>query len=306
MVRDLFAPIGVPDRPPPGAARDHRPFALVLGGGGARGFAHLGVLRALEHAGYRPSRIVGVSMGALVGVAYARRDDWYRAVMAMNLDGFPGPAVTPPDRTRRPRSMWMRALAGTATLRRGITMVTDWGPGAKARAKGLAELRKLVGHVALDRTRIPVAVTATDLRSGERVVLRHEPSDDAVYASAALAGVLPPLEFGRYLLADGAYSDLAPVDVAREADDAMVVAVDAGVMDEAGEIRNGYRAIMRAMEICHRQHARLRFSEADLVLRPAFRRSIDVLDFGARRECVAAGVRVVRVERAALGRLLEG
>ncbi|MDZ7778856.1 MAG: patatin-like phospholipase family protein [Gemmatimonadota bacterium] len=272
----------------------HRPFALVLGGGGARGFAHLGVLRALERAGYRPTRVVGVSMGALVGVAYARRSDWYAAVLGMNLDGFPGPIASSDTSGRPARAMWGRARSFASTVRRAFSMVTDWGPGARAREAGLAELRKLVGHGPLDGARIPAVVTATDLRSGERVVLTDTPCDDSVYASAALAGILPPLAWGDCLLADGAYSDLAPVDLARTPDCASVLAVDAGSMAEAGDIRNGYRAIMRAMEICHRQHARLRFSEADLVLRPAFKRSIDILDFDARRACVAAGIRIVR------------
>jgi predicted acylesterase/phospholipase RssA len=74
-----------------GSPEARRLFALVLVGGGARGFAHVGVLRALANSGYRPDRIVGVSVGALVGVAYARRVDWYRAVVEINLDGFPGP-----------------------------------------------------------------------------------------------------------------------------------------------------------------------------------------------------------------------
>lgn len=281
----------------------HRPFALVLGGGGARGFAHVGVLRALERAGYRPDRIVGVSMGALVGVAYARRADWFRAVLEMNLDGFPGPASNLSEGSRdRPRA-GSRWKGRWQTLRAAASMLTDWGPGGRVGPDALAELRRLVGHADLETARVPVTVTATDLRSGERIVLREGPCDDAVYASAALAGVLPPLESGTMLLADGAYTDLAPVDLAREGGRAVVV-VDAGEMQPSGEIKNGYQAIMRAMEICHRQHARLRFGEADLVLRPPFRRSIDVLDFGARRECAAAGVRAVRHQRQELDALL--
>lgn len=282
----------------------HRPFSIVLGGGGARGFAHVGVLRGLERAGFRPARIVGVSMGALVGVTYATRPDWYDAVMSMQIDDFPGPADPGVEGTGA-RRLWRSTLNTATTLRRALSMFTDWGPGARARAVGLAELRKLVGHQPLSRRRIPVVVTATDLVRGERVRLEDLPADDAVYASAALAGILPPLPLGDQLLADGAYSDLAPVDLARDPGIEVVVAVDAGMMDRAPDIRNGYGALMRAMEICHRQHARLRFAEADLVLHPRFRRSVDTLDFHARRECVAAGLRAVRYQgdeiRALLG-----
>ncbi len=190
------------------------------------------------------------------------------------------------------------------SLRVLLAMVRDWGPGTPARNSGRAEVRKLVGHGSLDETRIPVVVTATDLVSGERVVLRSAAADDAVYASGALAGVLPPLPMGDWLLADGAYTDLAPVDVARELESATVLAVDVGSVGRATGISNGYQAIIRAMEICHRQHAHLRFAEADLVLRPRFARDIDTLEFSARRECVAAGIRVVRAERSHIERLL--
>ena len=282
--------------------RAHRPFALVLGGGGARGFAHLGILRALEHYGYRPCLIVGVSMGALVGATYAHRDDWYEAVLDMELGDFPGPVESRGGGGHRVVRAVLKTLA---TLRLLWAVFRDWGPGARAREAGLRELRRLVGHGSLDRGRIPVVVTATDLRSGDRVVLRTVPSDDAVYASAALAGVLPPLELGQLLLADGAYTDLAPVDVARGLESATVIAVDAGRLDRAGEISNGFQALVRAVDICHRQHAHARLAAADLVLRPTFHRSIDTLEFSARRECVAAGLRNVRAERESIRALLQ-
>lgn len=77
-------------------------------------------------------------------------------------------------------------------------------PGAPARETRLAELRRLVGSARLDRARIPVVVTATDLRSGGRVDLRTGHAVEAIFASGALAGVLPPLERGGLMLADGA------------------------------------------------------------------------------------------------------
>jgi len=283
----------------PGNPRPHLPFALVLGGGGARGFAHLGVLRGLEHLGYRPQAIVGVSMGAIVGVAYALRQDWYAAVSRVKLPDLAGAHGRAAESGGPLRS-------AIRTLRMAASMAWDWGLGSHVREAGRAELRALLGQQRLEDARIPVAVSATDLRSGTRVVLKTGRADDAVYASAALAGVLPPLAMDDWLLADGAYSDLAPVDVAREFGLPAVVAVDAGALERADGIRNGYQALLRATEICHRQHAHLRFASADLTLRPRFVRFIDTLEFSARRECVAAGIRVVRAETPAIRRLLEG
>lgn len=127
---------------------------------------------------------------------------------------------------------------------------------------------------------------------------------EAVYASAALAGVLPPRHHGDHLLADGAYADVAPVDVARGFDLPVVLAVDPSQSLQSHEPRTGYEALLRAVEICQLTHAHLRFAQADLVLRPPFRRTIDTLEFGARRECVAAGVRAVRQRRQELSTLL--
>jgi NTE family protein len=241
-------------------------------------------------------------MGAVVGVTYAQRDNWFDAVLGMKLTDFPGPVESRQNGRLR---MARRVLATVATLRMLWAIFMDWGPAARARKAGLTELRQVVGHASLDSARVPVVVTATDLRSGERIVLRTAPSDDAVYASAALAGVLPPLELGQYLLADGAYSDLAPVDVARELRSSTVIAVDAGRLDRAGEIRNGYEALVRAVDICQRQHAHARFAAADLVLRPTFNRGIGTLEFSARRECVEAGIQVVRAGRESIRELLD-
>lgn len=280
----------------------HRPFALVLGGGGARGFAHAGVLRALEALGYRPNAVVGVSMGAVVGATYAFRDDWYEALLSLDLSALPGPL--PAAEGGADGGLLRRAQHVARYLHVLESMARDWGPGGRAIRAEKAHLVELLGDHRLEDARIPLAVCATDLLRGDRVVLDGGRAVEAVRASAALAGVLPPVHAGDRLLADGAYSDLAPVDVARRLGGPTVLAVDPGQPQDAGEIRNGFQAMMRAMDICHRQHATLRFQEADLVLTPAFARSIDTLEFEARRECVAAGLRCVRADRDRIHQLL--
>jgi len=102
----------------------------------------------------------------------------------------------------------------------------------------------------------------------------------------------------------GVYADDAPVDLARKMGAPVVIAVDPSQGAGAVSITNGLQAVMRAMEICHLVHAHLRTESADLVLRPEFREFIDVLDFDARRDCVAAGIRAVRAHRNELARIL--
>lgn len=276
-------------------------FALVLSGGGARGFAHVGALRALEASGLRPAAVVGVSMGGVVAATYALRDDWYSALLTMDTSAFPHPFRTGSDRTPVLRER-IRRLHG---YQRAIqSMILGWGIGERALPAGARLLRTLTQGRNLENGRIPVAVCATELRTGTRVVLQSGSASQAAYASGALAGILPPLRRGRQLLCDGAYADIAPIDVARSFGCPVVVAVDAGQLRAPIEIRNGFQALTRAVEICQTHHAHLRFEEADLVLRPEFRRAIDILDFDARRECVAAGVEAVRRNRADLRRLL--
>ena len=277
----------------------HRPFTLLLGGGGARGFAHVGVLRALEAEGLRPSAVVGVSMGAAVAAAYALRDDWYDAVLGLDTRTFPPPRgeVSEP-------SLFDRLHARRMGAEFAFRLVTGWGVGVPAYDAGRHALATLTEARDLSEARLPVAITATDLRTGARHVMRHGDAADAVYASSALAGVLPPLESGELLLSDGAYADPAPVDLAREIGPPFVLAVDVGQSRPAPSIDNGFYALQRAAFITSRSHAAARFALADLTLRPDFRRTIHTLEFDARRECAAAGAWAVRAARPHLAALL--
>ncbi len=131
---------------------------------------------------------------------------------------------------------------------------------------------------------------------------------DAVYASSALPGLLPPFEDGTELLVDGSYVDDAPVDVAREYDVDAVITVDVGQHRIGGggvRIHNGFQAMTRAVEICHYSHSQMRHREADLVIRPRFVRPVDVLDFSNKRCCIAAGIHAVRQALPDLRRVLD-
>jgi len=274
------------------ALTEHEPFTLVLAGGGARGFAHVGVLRALEDEGLRPGALVGVSMGALVAATYSARKDWYHALTTMETGGFPQPmhGLTEGDRGPALR----RAVE---YLHAAWNMITGWGAPPEAIEAGREVLEGLLAELRLEAGRVPVAICATDLVTGTRVTFRSGDAVRAVYASAALAGVVPPLRMGHQLLADGAYTDVAPVDVARGLGCPTVVVVDPSQSSGTSNVGNGLQSVMRAMEICHLRHAELSMRAADLVIRPAFERVIDVLDFGARDECVRAGLEAVAQRR---------
>jgi len=276
----------------------HRSFTLVLSGGGGRGLAHVGVLKALEHYGFRPSAIVGVSMGAIVGASYALNTAWYSALVNMDTQVFPAPPRASSNDLRA------RIRAALASERALVEMFLGWGVGERSLKPGKKLLSELTLNGDLESGRIPVAVIATDLCAGKRVVLRKGNAANAIYASAALPGILPPLERGGQLLADGSYVDNAPVDIALEFNNEVVIAVDVGQDNDGIHIGNGFQAMVRAMEICHRHHAQIRFNEADLAIRPYFPFYIDTLDFSHKRVCVAAGARLVKKRINALKGLL--
>ncbi len=277
----------------------HRPFTLVLAGGGARGAAHVGVLRALEHEGFAPSAIVGVSMGAIVGATYALNPDWYRAYLSADLSRIPG-------LTRHHGNGATARLVRLAEDGRNLRhLLLRWGPLTPAVDAIMEVLDELTLHQDLDRARLPFAAVATDLRSGERVVLREGNAAQAVYASSALAGILPPAAHDGSLLADGAYADVAPVDVARTLADGVTVAVNPSAGVPEPTLRNGLQVLQRSIEIAYHHQAAARFGEADLQIDVDFPFPIGTTDFQHLRTCVAAGAHAVRRRRATLHQLLE-
>ncbi len=277
----------------------HRSFALVLAGGGARGVAHTGVLRALEHAGYAPSGIVGVSMGAIVGATYALNANWYADLVGLDVDGIPG--LTTRDTRSSMRARAKSVLDGGRALRH---LMLRWGALAPSETPIRAKLEELTLGKDLEDGRIPVVAVATDLTTGKRVVIDHGSAAEATYASAALAGILPPARRNGTLLADGAYADIAPIDVARAMGAEVVIAVNASPRMTSAAPRTAVQALLRAMEISHHQHADERYQQADLVLTPAFSQPVTTLDFRYHRRCIALGAVAVRCRRSDLARLL--
>jgi len=289
---------GTAPRPGPVTATAHRPFALVLAGGGARGLAHAGVLRALEHEGLAPAAIVGVSMGAIVGATYVLNPDWYRALVAADVASIPGMA----HETGEQRATRLRAIFASGRALRHLLL--RWGALTPARPAIEALLETLTLGKPLDDARLPFAAVATDLASGRRAVLTTGPAAEAVYASSALAGVLPPVARDGALLADGCYADVAPVDVARSLGGGLVIAVNPSPGVPPTPPRNGLQAVLRAMDISVQHHALVRFGQADLEIRIRLPFPVATVDFAHQRLCVAAGVRAVRAQRSELAALL--
>jgi NTE family protein len=239
-----------------------------------------------------------VSMGAVVGATYALNPDWYAALRALDVSGLPGITTAGNGRPR------VRLRAPLASERAVRSLLLRQGAWAEAQASVEQLLDELVLGRSLEECRLPFAAVASDLLSGRRVVLRRGKASVAMYASAALAGVLPPLRLGDALLADGGYADMAPVDVVRDLGAEVVMVVDASPRDHAPPPRNGFQVLLRAMAVSHQQHALRRYEQADLVIEPRFGFAIDTLDFRHQRHCIAAGAHAVRSQRGSIAALV--
>ncbi len=209
----------------------------VFGGGGAKSLAHAGAWKALREAGIVPAHIVGTSMGAVVGAAFAAGSSYDQFVAAAGTLGTRDVAAFDP--LALLKGVFAASIFKPAPLKRSIARIV---PAAR-----FAELK------------IPLTVTATDVDSGELVLLgalgRDAPLLDALYASCALPLYFPPGLIDGRRLADGGLRAVLPLEVARRIPADLVVAIDVGPgFDEPPTSR---RALIPALVRAHGEAIRV-------------------------------------------------
>ena len=283
------------------AAVDGEPppiLGLVLGGGGARGLAHIGILEGLTELGVTPSRVVGVSMGAVVGAAYALRADWSEALRAEDWRRLP--VVN----EARDGDLLERLSAYGRNIRRLAPTMSHWSPRKGFSEEARATLVDLYGEDArFEDCRLPFAAVATDLRGEGRTVLDQGGLVEAVLASASIPGLARPVELAGGLLVDGGFTDPAPVDVARDLGAERVIAVHVGLPPGDEPADNWSSALLQALEAGQRGFAAARFRHADLVLRPMFASRTRMLDFSSMQAIIDEGRASVQAHREDLAAL---
>src|SRR5690348_3010232 len=219
---------------PPGAAAPHRlRIGLVLSGGGARGIAHVGVLRVLEQLHVPIDAIAGTSMGAVVGGLYASGlspDQIERTIRSMNWQEAFRDRPPREDLTLRRKQEDENFLVKFPIGIKGGRPVLPMG---LIQGQGLTEmLRRLTLPVSritsFDDLPTPFRAVATDLENGQEVVMGSGDLTSAMRASLSAPGVFAPVERGGQLLVDGGVSDNVPVDVARAMGVDVVIVVDVG------------------------------------------------------------------------------
>ena len=251
-------PIQVPQGPPPTPK-----IALVLGGGAARGFAHVGVIRTLEQEKIPINMIVGTSVGSLIGAIYASDpssfDLEWTAFQLQKDDLF------------------------------------DFGVFNALTGMGFAKGDKLEawvkGHVKtanIEQLKIPFAAVATDLNWGEEVVLDHGTVARAIRASAAIPGVFQPVQYQGKILVDGGVVDNIPIAVAKARGADLVIAVDISANLGNTDIHNLVDVTLQATNIMFARNVAHSKKEADVLITPAGIGDVGMLDFTQKKRCMQA------------------
>jgi len=256
-------------------------FALVLGGGGMKGLAHVGALRALLERGWEPDVIVGTSIGALLGAAWAVE-------------------FTIPELEAVALSMKRHDVFALARAEMAVHRLRSPGLYQSEPLENL--LRGFLGDTTFEELHRRLIVASVDVNSGTVLYwglpgLRHVPVADAVFASCALPGFFAPREIGGRFLVDGALADNLPVTLAATQDVDGVVAVDVGSSSvlRAEVQEEGFAGIFaRATEIVFQQMLEARLSHwtrpAMLLVQPRVEH-VPMFSFGHTRELMDEGYR---------------
>lgn len=249
-----------PESIPQPAVKPQPPkIALALGGGAARGFAHVGVLKVLEAQGIVPDIVVGTSAGSLVGALYAAGH----------------------------RGFDLQKLA----LQMDEATVSDWSLPNRGIIKGeqLQDfVNQAVGNRPIEKLDKLFAVVATDLQSGERIVFRRGNTGMAVRASSSIPGIFQPVSISGREYVDGGLTSPIPVKVAKSLGADIVIAVDIGSKPAYGKVSGTIDVLLQTFSIMSQSLGAQELSLADVVIRPNTG-IIGATDFESRHLAILEG-----------------
>lgn len=234
-------------------------IGLALGGGAARGFAHIGVLQVLEENGIKPDLVVGTSAGSVVATLYAAgKTPTELGAMAMTLDE---------------------------------SSITDWVFPGRALLKGeaLAKfIRTQTAGKTIESMRTPLGIVAADLKNGQPILFRRGDPGMAVRASSAVPAVFEPVKMdGREYIDGGAVSPV-PVRFARQMGADLIVAVDISAIPEGQPTKGAVDILLQTFNIMGHAISQHELADADVVVRPKLQ-GVGSADFSARRLSILAG-----------------
>ena len=253
------SPPVAPTTPPP--PKKIPKLGLALGGGAARGFAHIGVLQVLEEEGIKPSLVVGTSAGSVVASFYA--------------SGKTGQQL-----------QW---LADT----KDETQFTDWanpfsGRGI-LRGEALGKyINSQLNGMKIEDMKLPLGIVATDLRTGDGILFRRGDVATAVRASSAVPSVFEPVQIAGKDYVDGGLVSPVPVRYARQMGADLVLAIDISSRPEDAKTSDMLKVLLQTFSIMGKSISQLELAQADVVVRPALP-DIGSTEFSARKKSIEAG-----------------
>ncbi|CUA83502.1 Predicted acylesterase/phospholipase RssA, containd patatin domain [Gulbenkiania indica] len=265
-----------PQMPPPAPKPLPKPrVALALGGGAAKGFAHVGVIKVLEENGIYPDIVTGTSAGSVVGSLYA--------------SGYSG-----------------LALQKKAT-QLDETDLTDLVISSRGFIKGerlAGFINREVGNRPIEKLKKPFGAVATELDTGRKVVFRSGNTGQAVRASASIPNVFQPVLIGRRQYVDGGLVSPVPVSAAREMGADFVIAVDISARPRAGAATGFLTILDQSLNIMNVSALVQELRQADVTIRPQVQ-NIGSAAFEARSQAIREGEKAARQAVPIIQKLLQ-
>ena len=248
--------------------------ALVLGGGGARGLAHLGVLRILEKEGFRPDLIVGCSIGAIIGGMYAQTLD-IQKVEKRVYEFFESEAYQNLNINRVQRGLasengddLLHHVARNLMRTVFVNMVAN-RQSILDKDEVVEAINFLIKEGNIRDARIPFACNAVDLVTGKSILFKEGDIRQAIRASSSIPGYVMPVQQNSEYLVDGAVADALPTDYARKLGADFIISVDVSQeIKPRQDFQSVFDIILRANMITLDYLYRQNLQSADLLIRP--------------------------------------
>lgn len=252
-------PVVVAPSAPPKKIR----IGLALGGGAARGFAHIGVIKALEAQGIYPEIVVGTSAGSVVGAMYAAGNNGFALQkIAMDMD-------------EATISDWALPLFGKSSgVLKGEALQTY--------------VNQAVKNVTIEKLKLKFGAVATDLHSGQPILFARGNTGQAVRASSSVPSVFQPVVIGTKSYVDGGLVAPVPVRFVREMGADFIIAVNISTQADAQTAVSSVQVLLQTFAIMGQRLNHYELKDADIVIQPALAK-MGGNDFAGRNRAIMAG-----------------
>ena len=282
---------------------------LALGGGGARGLAHIGVLRVLEKEEIPIDLIAGTSVGALVGGAYASgssSEELQKKTEAyLNSHEFRSSAIRAFEAAHAKGEISLAQKIETYLRNHFYLIQAMFKPGILSNEDFQVTIDYFIPDIQIEETRIPFRAVATDLVSGGEITFSEGSLRQAVMASCAVPGAMMPLEEGERLLSDGGVICRVPSSVARREGADIVIAVVVDRVIGSEELRTVVDVYLRVSEIMGERLKQYELADADVVILPEVGES-HWSSFSQAMTLVDEGEKAARAKLDEIRRLIPG